>query len=286
MRRLIIPALLICLSLPAGSAGAAPASDWSSSGHAAIRLLDGGERDDGTGRRAGLEMRLDPGFKTYWRTPGDSGVPPTFDWSGSTNIRDVEVLWPAPHRFDDSAGSSIGYGGELILPLRVTLANPKAPATLSLAIDYAVCEKLCIPARGQARIQLVPGLGGSMETPRIEAFEAKVPQPIAARPGPAPAILSVQRHGEETVAVSATIPAKGVADLFVEGPDGWVFGAPRPVSSRPAPDGAIEVVYHAGVDARPDKASPLAGVPVTVTLATETGAIELRQRLDAGDPPR
>ncbi len=54
---------------------------------------------DRTSLRAGIELRLATGWKTYWRYPGDSGVPPRFDFSKSTNVKSVTVRWPAPHRF-------------------------------------------------------------------------------------------------------------------------------------------------------------------------------------------
>ena len=69
----------------------------------------GGEA--GGARLAAVEIALDRGFKTYWRHPGEAGLPPAFDWSGSANLAAVEVLWPAPRRFQDAGGVSYGYEG-------------------------------------------------------------------------------------------------------------------------------------------------------------------------------
>lgn len=104
----------------------AGASEWSPGLHAAMRLLDGGP-DDRSGRtfKAGVEIRLDPHFKTYWRTPGNSGIPPVFEWSQSQNVANVEVLWPAPYRFEDTAGASIGYKDRVIFPSR---SRPPTPS--------------------------------------------------------------------------------------------------------------------------------------------------------------
>jgi DsbC/DsbD-like thiol-disulfide interchange protein len=277
-------AALVCL-LAAGAAKAGVASDWSSSGHASIRLLDGGAAEASGPRRAGLDLKLDPGFKTYWRTPGDSGVPPQFDWSGSTNVETVTVQWPAPHRFDDAAGSSIGYSETVLFPLDITLRDPKAPATLRLAFDYAVCGTLCIPARGEATLALMPGLGGSLHSARIEEAMTRVPAQVALGPGPAPAVTAVTPLAD-ALSVAGRIPKTGVSDLFVEGPDGWVFGEPHPVSSRQGPDGSLELVYRVAIEERPDKAASLAGVPVTLTLVTDARAVEVQTRLDGEAPPR
>src|SRR5690349_23436369 len=83
--------------------------------------------------RAGIEIRLDPGWLTYWRDPGDSGAPPTFDFSGSENVKSVNVLWPAPERIPDGAGgNSIGYRSHVILPLHVVPMDDAKQTALRL----------------------------------------------------------------------------------------------------------------------------------------------------------
>ena len=99
--------------------------------------------------RAGVEIKLKPGWKTYWRYPGDSGVPPVLTFSQSENVKAVTVLYPAPTRFaDGGGGNSIGYKGGVILPLRVVPRDAARPVVLRLKLDYAACEKLCVPADG------------------------------------------------------------------------------------------------------------------------------------------
>src|SRR5262245_25804867 len=102
----------------ASTARAADASTWDGDARSAIRVVAGSPvaRD---AMRAGVELRLGTGWKTYWRYPGDSGVPPRFDFSKSTNVKSVTVQWPAPHRFSDESGASIGYKGGVLLPLDV-----------------------------------------------------------------------------------------------------------------------------------------------------------------------
>ncbi len=96
------------LSALATQARAQDASPWQRDGHSAVRLLAGSR--SGAVLLGGIAFQLQPGWKTYWRTPGNSGVPPRFDFSKSENIEAVTVLWPAPMKFDDGAGGhSLGY---------------------------------------------------------------------------------------------------------------------------------------------------------------------------------
>src|SRR5260370_34057565 len=122
-------------------ARAQDASLWQRDGHSAVRLLAGSR--SGAVLLAGIAFQLEPGWKTYWRTPGDSGVPPRFDFSKSENIEAVTVLWPAPTKFDDGAGGySLGYHNHVVLPLRIVAKHAHTPAMLRPEINYTWCEKL------------------------------------------------------------------------------------------------------------------------------------------------
>ena len=184
-------ALIALAAFPgASTAGAADASTWDGDARSAMRLVAGSPAGRGA-MRAGVELRLGAGWKTYWRYPGDSGVPPRFDFSKSTNVKSVTVQWPAPHRFTDESGASIGYKGGVLLPLDVVAANPTRPVTLRVVVDYAICEKLCIPAKGSAAL----GLGAaSAFDAALAAAQAQVPKPAALGDSAALAIRSVKRE--------------------------------------------------------------------------------------------
>src|SRR6202000_376578 len=125
-------------------ARAEDASPWQKGTHSALRLLAGSH--SGPVLLGGIAVQLDRGWKTYWRTAGDSGVPPRFDFSKSENVEAVTVLWPAPAKFDDGAGGhSMGYHELVVLPLPIVPKNADKPVTLRADINYAVCEKICIP---------------------------------------------------------------------------------------------------------------------------------------------
>src|SRR6185437_14496467 len=125
---LALMATLLASSL-AVAARAQDASPWQRDGHSAVRLLAGSR--SGSVLLGGIAFQLEPGWKTYWRTPGDSGVPPRFDFSKSENIDSVTVLWPAPRKFDDGAGGhSLGYHDQFVLPLRIVAKSADKPVTL------------------------------------------------------------------------------------------------------------------------------------------------------------
>src|SRR6202163_3348839 len=132
-------------------ARAQDASPWQRDGHSAVRLLAGSR--SGAVLLGGIAFQLQAGWKTYWRSPGDSGVPPRFDFSKSDNIEAVTVLWPAPLKFDDGAGgTSLGYHNQVVLPLRIVPKNTDRPVTLRAEISYAVCEKICIPVEASTEL--------------------------------------------------------------------------------------------------------------------------------------
>lgn len=94
---------------------------------------------------AALQLRLAPGWKTYWRAPGDAGIPPRFDWSGSGNVAAVAVHWPVPHVFDQNGLRSIGYSGEVVMPVEITPERAGEAIALVGRIEIGVCEDICVP---------------------------------------------------------------------------------------------------------------------------------------------
>ena len=151
--------------LPAIPAFAADAfsTDWAPAAKSRARLIAGG------GDLAGFEIALSPGAITYWRDPGDAGLPPTLDFSGSDNVASVEPEFPAPKRIKEAdGGEAFGYDGGVVFPLRVKPRDPTKPATLKLNADFAVCEKVCLPAKAHLELKL-PSAPGSPHAGAIDA---------------------------------------------------------------------------------------------------------------------
>ncbi len=167
--------------LAAAGAGAQGIFDDAGPPKAEARLVAGWE--EAAGRRlAGLVVDLAPGWKTYWRKPGEAGIPPTFDWSGSENLAGVEVLWPAPVVFHTFDILTIGYEERMILPLRIAAEDPSRPVRLSLALFYGLCEDICIPARADLSLEIAPGAApASAEALKAALQAAPLPASGAAR---------------------------------------------------------------------------------------------------------
>ena len=207
------------------------ASPWLRDAHSAVRLLAGSR--SGTVLLGGIAIQLQPGWHTYWRTPGDSGVPPRFDFSKSDNVEAVTVLWPAPRKFDDGAGgTSLGYVRQIVLPLRIVAKNADKPVTLRASINYAVCEKLCIPVDANAELAFA-SVASTEDGTLSEALNA-VPKPAnVGDPNPL-TVLDVKRDGKTTVLVDVAAPDTNELSLFVEGPTpDWALPVPKLVEHGP-----------------------------------------------------
>lgn len=141
-----MPVLLMVLAMAASAWASGPA-------HAQVRVANlvqaeirpGWVTERGT-RMAALHLRLATGWKTYWRIPGEAGIAPRLDWSASQNLAEVRVHWPRPVIFDQSGFRSIGYRGELVLPLELTPRDAGRPIALVGAVSIGVCDDICVPA--------------------------------------------------------------------------------------------------------------------------------------------
>src|SRR5450756_2459600 len=254
-------------------ARAQDASPWLRDGHSAVRLLAGSR--SGAVLLGGIAFQLQPGWKTYWRTPGDSGVPPRFDFSKSENIEAVTVLWPAPAKFDDGAGGhSMGYHDGVVLPLRIVAKNADKPVTLRAGISYAVCEKLCIPVEASAELPFTTV--ASTEDLSLFAALDTVPKPAnVGDPNPL-TIRDVKRDGKSTVLVDVFSPDAKAVDLFVEGPTpDW--GLPVPKLLEHSPPGVKRFAFE--LDGVPPGVSP-EGAALKLTLVGGDRAYEFNINLE------
>lgn len=228
-RRVLLAAaaMTVCLI---GGARAEDSSPWLSDSHSAVRLLAGSR--SGSVLLGGIAIQLEPGWKTYWRAPGDSGVPPRFDFSKSENVEAVTILWPAPTRFADGAGgTSLGYKKQVVLPLRIVAKNAEKPVTLRATVSYAVCEKLCVPVEASPELAFVSV--ASTQDATLSAALDTVPVPANVGDPHPVTVRDVKRDGQSVI-VDVTTPDFTVVDLFVEGPTPeWSLPVPKPVEPSP-----------------------------------------------------
>ena len=266
-------AVILFGSAQSSAARADDASPWQRDGHSAVRLLAGSR--SGTVLLGGIAFQLQPGWKTYWRTPGDSGVPPRFDFSKSENIEAVTVMWPAPLKFDDGAGGhSIGYHDQIVLPLRIVAKNADKPVTLRAAINYAVCEKLCIPV--EASVELGFNSVASTEDGALRAALDTVPKPAnVGDPNPL-TIRDIKRDGPTKVIVDVVTSNPRDVNLFVEGPTpDWALPIPAPV--EPSPPGVKRFAFD--LDGLPPGAKP-DGAALKFTLVGAEKSYEFNTNLN------
>jgi DsbC/DsbD-like thiol-disulfide interchange protein len=254
-------------------ARAEDASPWQRDGHSAVRLLAGSR--SGSVLLGGIAFQLEPGWKTYWRTPGDSGVPPRFDFSKSENIESVTVLWPAPRKFDDGAGGhSLGYHDQFVLPLRIVAKSADKPVTLRADIDYAVCEKLCIPVQAFAELPFTSV--ASTEDSTLFAALDTVPKPANIGDSNPLTIRDVKRDGKSTVLVDVVSPEAKEVSLFVEGPTpGWTLPVPELLNS--SPPGVKRFVFE--LEGLPPGANP-EGAALKLTLVGGDRSYEFNVNLN------
>ncbi len=171
-------AVSACLTLVLSAAPVpTPAQSVVSSGESFVdmRLLAGRAEADGS-RTAALVLEVAPGWKTYWRNPGAVGIPPNFNWEGSGNLASAEVLWPRPVRFESFGLSTLGYGGQIVFPVRLDPADSTEPMDISLDLALGVCRDICVLQESTVSAVIAPDTpesGGAL----LREAEGLVPRP-------------------------------------------------------------------------------------------------------------
>jgi len=218
------------------------------------RLIASGGTQQGF-YRAGVEIILKPGALTYWRQPGDAGVPPLFSFDGSENLANAEVLYPAPSRIREDEGEAFGYRDRVVFPLHVTPRDMARPVVLKLTADYAVCETICIPVKSHMELTL-PLAPGQSQDAEITAAEASVPVRLTDSETSGKLSVVSEVKAQNPTWDLTWKDAAPASDLFAEAPAGWYFET-KPTATA----GMFKIV---AVEApKTDAAAP---VSVTLTL--------------------
>ena len=272
MRMLNQMAVLAVLLTVAPTAKAASAQgQWFQGNNTAVRLIVSTKKGSGL-VLAGVEIGLDPGWKTYWRNPGDAGgVPPSIDWSASENLEPGELLYPAPHRFSDGAGDGIGYKGSVLFPVRMQKKNPKKPARLVAQIMYGVCSDICIPVETKLDLDIpADGEEAAEVSSRLAAALASVPGPAVKGGAVAIDAPAVDLEGSvPAITIAVHYPkGAGARDLFVETLDQSFLPQPKQVSET-----GDETTFSIGLSKFKARES-LKGKAIVFTAVSDKGAAE------------
>ena len=271
-RSAVLGALFLGLSLALpglggpglGGAARAAAGPWVDQEQVRLRLVAAGPAaGEAETLNLGLHFRLEPGWKIYWRSPGEAGYPPSVDWSGSENLAEVRLNWPVPHRFSLFGFETFGYYDEVVLPVDARPERPGEPVLLRAKVAYLTCKEICIPREAQLALAVpAAGAGSSGDGFLIDSFRTMVP-------GDGTAVgLSLDR-----VVLTGTVEAPvlqvtarsdiafGAPDVLVEAPPGFVFGKPEVALTEDGKTAALRLA----VLAAPDE-SVLEGKRLTLTV--------------------
>tara|TARA_R110000868_G_scaffold134793_2_gene347018 strand:- start:3355 stop:5535 length:2181 start_codon:yes stop_codon:yes gene_type:complete len=254
-------------------------SEWFDHDHGAVRLI-AGQANAGTGEKIelGLQFRMKPGWKVYWRTPGDAGFPPEVNWAGSANFAGAAVAWPAPQRFSVLGLETLGYKDEVVFPIDATVFEPGKPVELKARVRFLTCDDICVPYETNLELALPAGPDlNTIELGTISTWRGRVPSSAS------PAALTIARaevagSGKDQALIVRITGTDALTnpDLFVEGPPDYGFQKPVvQIASN-----GNEALMRVGVQApkRPD--ARLAGEAVTLTLVDGDRAIERRLTLN------
>jgi DsbC/DsbD-like thiol-disulfide interchange protein len=283
----VLVAGAVAVATVPGRATAEPglASSWAELNNGRVRLVAGAPAAAGAqAYLAGVEVGLAKGWKTYWRMPGDAGVPPMFDWEGSSNVASVRVLYPAPLRLSEPAAETIGYKDAVLFPVEVVPKDASRPVELALNIEFGICRDICIPAQAKLSLTVSPATLVARPSPQIEAALDRVPRPHASRRRMDPKLESATATLEGAaprLTFEASFPrGADSADLFIEAPDGLYVPMARRLPDAAAPAAltadANDALVHFEVDlSRSGNARELKGKTLTLTLVSAAGAAEI-----------
>ncbi|MSO89716.1 MAG: hypothetical protein EXQ89_07110 [Rhodospirillaceae bacterium] len=260
------------------------ASAWVNTEHTNARLIAAARAvgvDDAM--RLGLQFRMKPGWKIYWRSPGDAGYPPSVDWTGSANLANAALRWPAPFRFKILGLDTYGYEGEVVLPITATIAEPGRPLNLKASVDYLTCKEICVPYKAVLALRLPSGIPQATEFAHlIDRFSVRVPGEGGAHGVHIESVEALSEGKDEVLRVVArSLTPFNTPDLFVEGPGDWSFAAPE---TRLAEGG---LVAELRVLVRPERSQPgtIVGSAIVLTLADGERAAERSVTVAAGTAP-
>lgn len=253
----VLIALLFMVSSPAFAA----ATPWQQIAPGAkLRLISSDIRAaDGT-TQIGLELDMPPSFSTYWRNPGESGIPARIDIGGSRDIGQAAIDWPYPEVKKAADVIDYVYSGPTVLPITVKLSGPSP--LLDLAVTMGVCSDVCVPAKAHFELPISFAVPDPANSIRLRQAEAEVPIPWDGN-GPALTTLGYQRS-DGVLIIEGLDPAIDPASLIVTPSDpSLVFDAPKK-----SPDGQALLLKLRGQGGN----VAWANAPVELTFMTRKGA--------------
>jgi suppressor for copper-sensitivity B len=278
----LLAAVLCLLLLPTATQAAGP---WAEHELVRARLISA-ITATGTASSVpvGLELDVKPGWKTYWRSPGDAGFPPSIDFAAQPGVAAADMRYPAPQRFSLFGLETFGYHDTVVFPTTLTLQTPGTALSLRPHLDVLVCEEICVPVSLDLALDLPAGAAKpSDEAQMLARWAARVPVAPAAAGLQLDAITTdapdAADGGAVVVSVSAQTPLTA-PDAVIEAPPGWSFGAP---ALRFA-DARHSATLTLPITQRPEPQARLDGTVVTVTIVDDARAVETTATVAKANP--
>jgi DsbC/DsbD-like thiol-disulfide interchange protein len=273
----IVAILTLGVAEPAMAADGPLQSDWIDGHSQRTRISAGRTTGEKPKLYAFIEIELQPGWKTYWRNPGDSGIPPRFDFARSKNIAKAEVLYPAPSRLADPGGDLVGYKDRVIFPVRLTLTDAAQATDVAADVQFGICKDICVPSEAVLDVA-IPAADRSLIGQPNDLALSQVPQSGSSVTDKHPSTSRVVvdlKSAKPRLEITGSFPGgtEG-ADVFVEAPDGMYL----PLLVKTASVGN-EASFEADLSKDVDLAA-LAGKTLTITLVSSTGASESTHKIE------
>lgn len=268
MKALMLRTTTIITSLVFGLLAPALQAQTAGDRPAELSILNGW-RDAAGHHMAAVQVDLAPGWKTYWRAPGDAGIPPLWTWTTAENVETIAFHWPVPQVSHDNGMRSIGYYGNLTLPVQLTATDPSQPIRISGSVQIGVCESICVPMEFQFEATLLPN---SPRDGTIVAALLDRPR-TAEEAGATDARCMVNAmDGGLSLTTQVAMPLSGGEEIVIETADPTVWVS-EPVVERSA-TGFVATSRLYSSDGQPI-AVDRSGVRITV-LGGAHGAVDIR----------
>lgn len=222
----LIGSTTLTLLLASATASFAASSDWLNVSGGKMRLVTSAD-PDGKTLNAGLQIKLEKGWKTYWRSPGASGIPPQVSFLGSKNVANAELMYPVPTVFPDGEGLSAGYKEEVTFPIDLNRLSNSAPTTLSANGLVGICGEICIPVQFSLSVTDNNSFGSQFD---IVSALNQAKSNLVSPSYDAQHVSEMKFIGETSMRfeVKAQVPEGAKkAELHVEGPYNWYLSPVR-----------------------------------------------------------
>jgi DsbC/DsbD-like thiol-disulfide interchange protein len=265
--------LMFVLRLFVSSPAVAQNGLWKGGNPYQVSLVPGRVLDNGF--EAGLVISLKEDYKTYWRNPGESGLAPVIHFGASSNLRSLNISWPAPQRFEDGNGASYGYTQRVVLPLKAVALDASKPVDLKISLEMGLCKDLCIPVRADVGLLLQPA---QIASPLVQEAQKLVPRLSSLGEASPLSIASVTWINPKTFQITARLPEKARPELFAEAPPNWQVFTSEVESLKPHPEGGFIATFLASIAQEPTVKAGTLSLSLTLTAAGQ--AVETQVQIE------